>query len=361
MTAPQDDHRGDEIDTALGERYYRNSREEEERLTGEMIEVIRRFIDRRFAEGRRPAPRDAHAKDNGCVQASFRIDDDLDPALQQGVFVPGREYRAWIRFSNGNSEINGSRYPDARGMAMKVISVAGPKLLDDERNTQDFIMADNPVFFIDDLQRYKDTLVEFHSGGRLRQLVSLRRLNSRERGLVLGTFRWITNPLFRQYWSMTAYRLGTDPARKMAIKYMAKPRLATGDKDFRWSTFFNPCFSLKREANKVLAKRGVEFDFYIQRYVDDRTPVEDSGTEWPEAVSRPEHVARIIIPSQDLDAAGRGRFCEDLSFNPWHCLPEHKPLGAVNRARKRIYVEISKQRHGLNGAPMIEPTGDDAA
>jgi hypothetical protein len=235
-------------------------------------------------------------------------------------------------------------------------------LLEDEKSTQDFILADNPVFFVDDLQRYKDTLIEFHSGGRIKQFTAIRRLKGREKYLsFIGSFHWITNPLFRQYWSMTAYRLGVDPSKKMAIKFTAKPQLARGDKDFQWGAFLNPGFSLKGEANKVLTKRDVGFDFYIQRYVDDRTPIEDTGTEWKESVSKPEHVAKVIIPSQDLLSAERDRFCENLSFNPWHCMPEHKPLGAVNRVRKKVYLEISKHRHQLNHATMTDPTDEAVA
>ena len=40
-------------------------------------------------------------------------------------------------------------------------------------------------------------------------------------------------------------------------------------------------------------------------------------------------------------------------------LPEHKPLDAVNRARRVVYTAVSKLRHGLNGASRSEPTGDE--
>jgi hypothetical protein len=52
-------------------------------------------------------------------------------------------------------------------------------------------------------------------------------------------------------------------------------------------------------------------------------------------------------------------FCENLSFSPWHSLPEHRPLGLVNRVRKVAYREISKLRHDLNKAPPQEPTGNE--
>src|SRR5262249_156398 len=67
------------------------------------------------------------------------------------------------------------------------------------------------------------------------------------------------------------------------------------------------------------------------------------------------HVAKIVVPSQDIMSEERAQFCEDLSFSPWHGLPAHKPLGLVNRVRRRAYVEISQLRHGLNGRPTKQP------
>ena len=216
----------DYIDTQLGERYYKDRKELEEILTSEIVDIIRQFIDRRFQEGRRPALRDAHAQDNGCVRAVFRVDPDLDPRLRYGIFQPGQEYNAWIRFSNGNSEVLSGRWPDARGMAIKLVGVEGRKLLDDESHTQDFVLASNPVFFVDDLQRYKDTLMTFHSGGLWRQYLALAKLRGREVLLAIKVNATLTtNPLFCQYWSMTPYRLGVDADTKIAIKFTAKPRL----------------------------------------------------------------------------------------------------------------------------------------
>ena len=53
-------------------------------------------------------------------------------------------------------------------------------------------------------------------------------------------------------------------------------------------------------------------------------------------------------------------FCENLSFTPWHSLPQHRPLGAVNRVRRTVYESVSKKRHALNQTPRKEPTGDEA-
>lgn len=352
----------DALDADLGERYYKGDKGLEERYISEITDMIRRAISGHFHAGKRPARRDAHAFDNGCVRAIFRVDADLDPQLQHGAFVPGRAYDAWIRFSNGNSERRSQRWPDARGMAIKLMGVKGQKLLDDEKETQDFILISNPVFFVDDLERYHATLERFLRGSLFDQYVrALLQLKPKEIWLATkANFHWITNPLFQQYWSMTPYRLGLDAPNKMAVKYSAKPRLGRGRSVLgRLATFLSSGFSLKKEMNDCLAGTEMWFDFYVQRYVDERTPIEDSKIEWKESVSKLEHVAKIIIPAQDVMSPERDWFCENLSFSPWHCLPEHKPLGLVNRVRKVAYREISRHRHELNRAPLIEPTSDE--
>jgi hypothetical protein len=351
-----------ELDLDLGERYYGGSKDLEHTYTRRIIDTIRQFIDGRFREGKRPARRDAHAFDNGCVRAIFRVDTDLDPQLQHGAFVPGKAYDAWIRFSNGNSEQRPQWWPDARGMAIKLLGVAGEKLSNDENETQDFVLISHPFLLVDYRERYQATLELFLKGGLFDQYVrSLLKLRGKEIWIATKVnLHWIVNPLFQQYWSMTPYRLGIQAPNKWAVKYTAKPRLGPKRSIFaRWATALGSGFSLKGEMNDTLAGTEMWFDFYIQRSVDERTPVEDSTTEWRESVARLEHVAKIIIPSQDLMSAERAWFCENLSFSPWHCLPAHKPLGLVNRVRRAVYREISQHRHDLNRMPVREPARDE--
>jgi hypothetical protein len=53
-------------------------------------------------------------------------------------------------------------------------------------------------------------------------------------------------------------------------------------------------------------------------------------------------------------------FADNLSFNPWHSLPEHRPLGNQNRARKKLYLELSKLRQSMNETRRLEPTGEES-
>ncbi len=211
--------------------------------------------------------------------------------------------------------------------------------------------------------RYNKTLRQFLSGGTIAQYLAVLQLSGKE--ILIATkvnLTLLTNPLFHQYWSMTPYRLGVPPGPRYAVKYTVKP--CTPDPaNFlaRLGTFLTRGFSLKTQLNKTLAERDASFDFYVQRFVDDKhTPVEDTTVAWNESVSPPERIGTLTIPRQDIMCPERAAFCENLSFSPWHGLLAHKPLGAINRVRRRVYLEISKFRHELNGVPRSEPTGGEA-
>jgi hypothetical protein len=251
----------------------------------------------------------------------------MPPELRQGIFSKERDYDAWIRFSHANPEVTSSRWPGGRGMAIKLIGVEGPKLLD-ETDSQDFIMINQPSFFINDPQHYLNALKVFHSGGFAKQFWSLTTMN----------------------WSTTSYRLGAEAGPKTAIKFTAKPRLANKPTFVgKWSTILTPGFDLKKEVAKTLAAREMRFDFYIQRFRShESTPIENSMQVWTEDIAPLEPVAQIMIPCQEVISDERDRFCENLSFNPWHSLAEHKPLGVTNRVRRQIYLASNKCRHRLN-------------
>ena len=67
----------------------------------------------------------------------------------------------------------------------------------------------------------------------------------------------------------------------------------------------------------------------------------------------------IRIPAQAFESRAQDTFCDNLSYTPWHALPEERPVGGINRLRKEVYAAISALRHKLNKAPSVEPTGDE--
>jgi hypothetical protein len=94
-----------------------------------------------------------------------------------------------------------------------------------------------------------------------------------------------------------------------------------------------------------LAEAEATFDFMIQLQTDSRRmPIEDASVEWKQQDSPYVPVARIRIPQQSIDQPGRDAQCEQIAFNPWHCLPDHRPLGSMNRARREIYRAMAAYR-----------------
>ncbi|MDO8705160.1 MAG: catalase family protein [Sulfuricaulis sp.] len=360
--APASDNDID-IDQEIGERA-----EPGEADTDRFIaDTITGYINRRYSDGRRPAMRDAHAKAHGCVRATFDVDAGLPDELRQGVFVPGKRYQAWIRFSNGASEINPDKTKDARGMAIKLTGVAGAKILPEEKDatTQDFIMINHPYFFVDSPEQYLAMLKVFHKKiifdktNAFNALGAAMHLGLHDTRLALKiNATRIANPLYGQYWSMTPYRLGVGPGRK-AIKFFAKS--CANNKPKAPGFFSRPEADYLQQAMAgTLSSGDACFDFYLQTFKDfESTPIEQSTVEWKEDAAPPVLVARITIPAQKFDSSAQMTFCENLSYTPWHALPEHKPLGTVNRARRVVYTAVSKARHGLNGASRSEPTGDE--
>jgi hypothetical protein len=69
-------------------------------------------------------------------------------------------------------------------------------------------------------------------------------------------------------------------------------------------------------------------------------------------------VATLTIPSQIFDTPERREFGDNLSFNPWRSLPEHRLLGGISRARRQVYQALSAFRRETNQAPEKEPTPD---
>ena len=90
-----------------------------------------------------------------------------------------------------------------------------------------------------------------------------------------------------------------------------------------------------------------------------RMPIENASVRWPERLSRPVPVATLRLPRQTFDTPAQLAFAHNLSFNPWHCVAAHRPLGNQNRGRRRLYGELSRLRQSMNATPHREPTGDE--
>ncbi|MDD5304467.1 MAG: catalase family protein [Elusimicrobia bacterium] len=306
--------------------------------------------------------RDVHAKAHGCVRGTFTINADVPAEYRAGVFAdPGKEYAAWIRFSNGSSKIQADKKGDARGMAIKLMGVEGGKLLDGETKaeTQDFLLISHDAFFVKDGKDYAEFFRLIAKGsnpawfffGRL----PWRWTEFTAASQLIKKGKSMKNPLFFRYFSATPYLLG----EKNIVKYSVEPCAANPDPLGR---FGDSPDSLRLNMAKSLDVREGKaacFRFMVQRRSDPGTmSVEDSRIPWDRARSPFTPVATVTIPVQDFSSEKRMRFCEDLSFTPWHSLPAHRPLGGINRTRKVVYEAVSAFRHEANHASRREPGAD---
>ncbi len=291
------------------------------------------------------ARRDAHAKHHGCVQAHFTVldEDHLPQNVRRGVFQPGARYPALIRFSNGSGSVRPDGKGDGRGMAVKLLGVSGPKLHPSEHGTQDFLMINHPVFFIKNTADYLD-LMSSPVGFVLNGWPWNWRLKAFWIMLSIA-FKSPSDVLDMQYYSMVPYRLG----REQNMKYSAKP-CAQRDKGY-------PTDSdnfLRENMTTALSAEPACFDFMVQLQVPGM-PIDDATVLWEEKASPFIPVAKILIKPQSFSSPEQMTSCENLSYTPWHSVPEHEPLGPVNAARLAVYEAISGLRHELNSAPRAEP------
>lgn len=328
---------------------------DEQEVNEKLIVLIKRIIEQRDTSG--ITRRDVHVKGHAGVRAEFVVEPGLPEEFRVGVFKEPRTFPAWIRFSNSSENPSEDIKKDIRGFALKLMGVEGEKLIETQKDatTQDFIFLSTNQFLTKDAKDFY-LLVE---SGALNKKKSLsdyfgitRYFLTRPRvGLsLLRGLRKFPNLLEMQWFSTTPYLFGG-----RAVKYGLKPWIKTKSELPQ-----NPSDNYLRERLvEHLAREGTSFDFMVQFQLDpDREPIEDSLVVWKEENTPFHKVATINIPRQKIDSPEQMAFTENLSFNPWHCLPEHRPLGSANRMRKAVYIAISEFRHGRNGVPNTEPTPD---
>jgi hypothetical protein len=284
------------------------------------------------------------ARHAGCVEAEFTVLDGLPAQCRIGLFAESRTYVAWIRFASASSSTD--REKDVRGMSIKLRDVGGENLTPGCRE-QDFILNSHPVMPVAGPREFLPLLQAMEAGSLRRAWYFLSHPGAARIGWAAR--QQPTSHLDIPYWSTTPYLFG--PGR--AVKYSVRP---TSD---RRSPLADPLTDdyLRRDlAARLLPHTGgsssdqapgqnATFDVLIQWQADAATmPIEDASVEWSERVSPPVAVARIRIAPQRIDTPDRERACEDVAFNPWHCLTDHRPLGGFNRARREIYRTMAEVR-----------------
>ncbi len=275
-----------------------------------------------------------HAKMHAGLRARVRVRANLPQHLRQGLFARAGEYLAYVRFSNGSGAIERDLKPDLRGLAIKVLGVDGPKVLGQGR-TQDFLLVDAPALPF----RSPDEFVRF-----VKVVAQGKRLVSglvREFGLraAIALLARVAKSVKGgrvdvadlAYYGPSPIALGPYAARLSAVPWHPPGRETRPGRA--------PDYLGERLRARVRAS-SLEFELRAQMFEGPGTPLDDLTVPW---TSPFEAVGDLTIepqePSRELAA-----FVASLSFDPFHALLAHRPLGATMRARKQAYFASVSNR-----------------
>jgi catalase len=282
-------------------------------------------------------PRFNQPKTVACVQAEFRVHDDIPGELKQGIFARPATYPAMLRFANATDRDDSKK--DIRGLSIRVSNVEG-QVLWGKPGLQDFLFNSYPALFVGTPEdflafiraRQEDKKILFFLNPADPHLKSL--------WIVIKARKHHLSPLDIRYWSTVPFRLGEKGDQ--VVKYSVTPC-----SDYTTTSVVDAGENQLRAAITAHLKHGpARFHFGVQKRTNpDTMPIEDASVIWDEQAAPFQTVATITIENQDVDSPGSLAACERSSFSPWQCLVAHAPVGRMNEVRRLVYERAAKLRN----------------
>ncbi len=300
--------------------------------------------------------RGGNTKTHGIVRAEFIVHDNLPAELRHGIYAQPKTYRAWVRFSGPGPYIT----PDIddvgfMSISIKLMGVPGPKLMEEEKFTQDMLAVSTPTFVTPDTIANAQLQVESNKNAQIYYFLNLHKHHVLDFIMQALWLKTQSSPFEAPYFSCVPYLLGEGQAMQYSVWPKGNRRTPIPRLPLR-----PPDDYLRNAMVAALSEGDVELDIRLQRQTDPYLmPLENNGVLWPEKLSPRVSAATLRIPRQKFDSPAQLEFARALSYNPWHSIPEHRPLGNQSRARRRMYDTLSKLRHSMNNVPLYEPNGDE--
>jgi hypothetical protein len=323
-------------------------------------------ITRTMASHYRHAYRPVHAKSHGVLVGTLKIHSDLPERLTQGLFATAESHPVILRFSTNPGDLLADSVSSPRGLAIKVLNVAGEMISSHSGNTtQDFVCinakafgAPDPAGFLEQLKVLDKTL-EYPE--TVKQVVSTiargTNLALRAIGIHSGALDNLGHPythmLGETFTTVAPIRYG-DYIAKIGIVPASENLKALTGKHVDAGHGFNP---LEEGIREFFQMNTGTWEVQAQLGLDGATtPIEDASKEWPEDRTPWKAVATLIVPPQESYSDARQVFVdEQLSFSPWHCLAAHQPLGGIMRSRRNAYEAAQMFRAQRNLRRHVEP------
>ncbi len=253
---------------------------------------------------------------------------------RSGVFaMSGKSWPVYARFSNGSSRHQPDKAPDVRGLALKLVGVPGQKLIKglEAELTQDFLFIDTEVLPFRTPEEFM-TFVRAAKAGPAKLLPGL--ISGfgfgRALGIIWGSIAGQKVKSFATHMFHTGAPLAFG---KRAVKLSLAPVASQAPETPAKGDDF-----LRQDLSARLKQGALSWTLRAQFFIDEKTtPIEDTAVYW----SGPwVDLATLTLPKQDVQSP-RGReiseLVNELSFDPWHAIEEHRPLGAMMRARGATY------------------------
>jgi hypothetical protein len=307
---------------------------------------------RDLQRARKYVARGLHVKQNLGLTAELVIDEALPEHARHGLGAKPGRYPAYVRISNGTGGRQHDRKGDIRGFALKVVGVDGKKVIPgmETARTQDFLLINHPTIAV----RNADEFLHIVRAMQNPLLLLPRLIGGVGFGRALGILKKAGKDV-----GMKVVSVATTPYFSAAPiawgPYAVKVSILPRAKNEAGAKPGSAADYLGEELTKRVQAGPVVYDFRIQHYTDPAsTPIEEHDKEWQAPWLT---IGTLTIPQQD-PTSPRGQKVTELvdkaSFDPWHALVEHKPIGNVMRARNHAYRLSTAER---KAAP--EPDGTE--
>jgi len=326
----------------------------EDQKIEQMVSMVKEIVSKNNAEHGH-AQRATHVKTRALLRGELIIKSDLPDWQKVGLFAQsGKTYPVAARVAIEPSHILKDTEKAPRGLGLKIFDVEGKFMEGSEGTTQDLHFNNAPMLELTDL----DTAVEiftlrlkhFENPEELKKDL-LKRSDSTKQ-LAPGTLP-NTHLMSQTMYTQSAFAHGQYIAHYGL--FPAEDQVALGQSSI--SSDASP------DAHKELLQ-----DFFSSRSATytlkaqfssslTQHPVEDAAVVWPESSAPWFELGTLTFPKQESFSDARLEWWEDhIALTPYNGLEAHRPLGSVNRLRKRVYQESRDKRAALNGKEVHFPS-----
>jgi len=346
--------------------------EEGEAETRELLlETLRGISEVTFKDNGH-ATRSVHAKSHGLLVGELQVLKDLPAVYAQGMFAQPCTWPVAMRLSTVPGDLLDDRVSTPRGLAIKVVGVAGDRLEGSEGDiTQDFVLVTGPAFGAKTAKQFLSSLKLFgrttdKAPGVKNALATL--LRGAEKTLESvggssGTLKAFGGYPAKQilgetFFSQAPILYGPYMA-KISVAPVSPALTALVDAPIQLSAAPDV---LRESVLAFFAANSAEWELRVQLCTDiAKMPVEDPSIEWPQVMSPYVAVARIRAARQTAWSPARSKAIDDeMAFNPWHGIVAHRPIGSIMRMRKMAYAMSAHFRADHNHDPIVEPRNLEA-